>query len=150
MIWLGVGVPWNGCCDAMTPSAPNRGMSAGCDRLDVLQPVTAAARRRGVHFRGVLDGVERHPDCAVADGVDQDLPAVLSSAPTRLVSASRREVRRARRRLVRVRREHRGGVRLDDAVGHELHRAGLEQRVVAVLLAGSRERPSSASVRRQV
>ena len=48
----------------------------GIDRLDVLEPVPAAAvRAPDCARRGLLEGVERHPDRAIADGVNHDLPA---------------------------------------------------------------------------
>jgi hypothetical protein len=43
--------------------------------LDVLDAMTPAAVERRVHLRGVLIGVERHPDRAVSDRVREHLPA---------------------------------------------------------------------------
>ena len=55
----------------------------------------------------------------------------LSSSLTSRFEPSSRESRLARDgRLIGIRLEHRGRVRFDHAVGHELDRAGLEQRIV--------------------
>src|SRR5438034_899811 len=58
--------------DAELPEPWNVGR---IDRLDVLEPVTAAASGHRVHGRGALEAVERHPDGAVAQRVHHDLPA---------------------------------------------------------------------------
>jgi hypothetical protein len=47
----------------------------GAHRFDVLEAMAAAARGRRAGGRGAFDGVERHTDGAIADGVDLDLPA---------------------------------------------------------------------------
>ena len=60
--------------DAKLAEARDVGRGSG---LDVLEPMSAAAGRRGVGGRGPLEGVERHADSAVANGVDEDLPSAL-------------------------------------------------------------------------
>ena len=50
-------------------------MSAGIGRLDVLDAVAAATRGHGFTLRRPLEGIERHPDGAIANRVDHDLPA---------------------------------------------------------------------------
>ena len=107
--------------DAEPPEARDVGAGDGLDVLDAMAPIAGRVRRRGP-----LVGVERHPDPAVADRVDLELPA----APIRL---GRERVERVRlpfgvaaRVVVDVRVEHGRGARLDDAVGVGLEDAGVE------------------------
>ena len=100
------------------------------NRLDVLHAVPPPAGRRRVGVGGPLEGIERRADGTIADGVDEHLPASRVEQGHDAVQLGLREVDLSGPRAVRVGVEHRRGVRLDDAVEHQLHRAGLEHRVV--------------------
>jgi len=78
----------------------------------------------------MLERVQRHPDRPIANRVDHHLPALLVQQRHNPRQLQRREVGRARRAPVCIRRQHRGGVRFDDAVGVELDGTGLQQRIV--------------------
>jgi hypothetical protein len=104
-------------------------------RLDVLDAMAAPARRRWIDGGGFLVRVERHADRAVTNRVDGDLPAAPVHRRDDPLECLGREVRLAARRPVGVRREHGRRVRLDDAIGHQLHGARLEERIVGVLRA---------------
>ena len=111
------------------------GRTAGCpaDRCVSMCSMRWRRPRSGaaIGLRRRLVGVERHAHRRIADGVRHHLPAAAvehADDPRELFG---REARLALdRRAVRVRREHRRGVGFDHAVGDELDRAGLEQRVV--------------------
>ena len=113
------------------------------DHLDVLDPVAPGVRPgrdaapmrvtrpRPVRPRRVLVRVERHPDAAVADGVELDLPAPpvgLGDERVELVRLPRGE---AGAGVVLVRGEHRGRPRVDDAVHESLEDPGVEERAAA-------------------
>ena len=92
-----------GCCDAMIAELPEACDVVLGNRLDVLEPMTAAARRSGVDRGRVFERVERHPDGAVADGVDLHLQPALVEHRDDSVQFLRREIRRAGAGAVRVR-----------------------------------------------
>ena len=72
---------------------------------------------------GLLEGVERHPDGAVADGMDVDLEALPVERGRQPVEGGLVVDRGAGvAAAVEVGREHRGRPRLDDAVLIQLHR----------------------------
>jgi hypothetical protein len=84
---------------------------------------------RAVRSARVLEGVERHADGAVADGVDVDLEAGAVGHRDEVVELPLRVGRAARAfGLVAVRLDHRGRVRLNHAVEHELDGADFEER----------------------
>ena len=64
----------------------------GVDGLDVLDAVAAAAGGRRIGLGGVLEGVERRADAAIADRVDEDLPAALVEHRDDAVELGLREV----------------------------------------------------------
>ena len=104
-------------------------------RFEVLDSVPAAPLRQRIRSHRVLVRRERHVHGAVADGVRHHLPAASVEQPHHAVEVVGLDRRRAGRRVVvGVRREHRGRVRFDDAVQHDLDRAGFEERVVGVSL----------------
>ena len=93
--------------------------------------MAATALRRRVGLGRCFVGVKRHAHGGIADGVGHDLPSVAIEQRHGLVQLLRCEARVARRAgLVVVRREHGRGMRFDDAVGDQLHRARLQQRVI--------------------
>ena len=105
-------------------------MSEGCSVSTCSSRWRRPRAGAGFDGRGVLEGVERLADGGVADGVDQHLPA--AAVHHRHDPVQRRDVHLGQpgRRAVGVGLEHQGGVRLDHPVQHQLHRPGLDQRVV--------------------
>ena len=74
-------------------------------------------------------GIERHPDGPVADGVDVDLEAVAVERDRQSVSVGLDRDRRARVACrTEVGREQRRGAGLDDAVLEQLDRRGPDVR----------------------
>ena len=95
----------------------------------------AAPFRQRIRSHRMLVRRQRHVHGAVADGVRHHLPAASVEQPHHPVEVVGLDRRRAGRRVVvGVRREHRGRARVDDAVEHDLDRAGLEERIVGVSL----------------
>ena len=123
--------------DAECAEARNVG---GIDRLDVLDAMPPAADWHRIDARCLFIRVQRRPDGAVADGVDEDLPPVPVEIRHQRVQRLRRIARHPAGRRVRIGLEHRGGVGFDHAVHEDLHGAGLEDWIVAVPCAHGVER----------
>ena len=111
------------------------------DRFDVLDPMSATTSRQGVCLGSVFESVERHPNRAIANCVDHHLPTATVEFRHQSIECFSREARlTAGVCAIAIRLEHRRRVRFDDAVRHQLDRAGLENRVVSVLLTEGVER----------
>ena len=87
------------------------------------------ASRAPFTLPGALEGVERHPDGPIADGVDVDLPALAVQRLDQAVEPGLGIGRLAGVTLaIEVGLEQRGGARLDDAVLEELRGDGPDPR----------------------
>ncbi len=100
-----------------------------CDRLDVLDPVTAVAGAIG--GRGTFVRIERHPDRGIACGMRLDLPATSVGLGDVGIEVPGVPEREAGLVIVDVGVEQRGGPGLDAAVGVCLQDPGVQPGVVA-------------------